>query len=227
MPQITPMFAVPFVFADHPNPGPLNAALKALFLARETEGPRHANPEPLVQRNDALWESRFDLFEWPDAPVQALRTWCWQQLYGAVGELNGYDVETLKRMDVANECWFHITRRGGYFSMHNHPMASWSGVYCVDPGEDDNAVKGSGELTFVNPNATATMFIDRAISNLRPPYSYGPRAFRLTPGQLVLFPSWLLHEVKPFIGDGTRITVAFNCWFRMRDGHLSPVAPAR
>ena len=224
MAQITPMFAVPFVFAKHPDPAPLNAELKALFLAREAEGTKHANPAPLVTRNDALFESRFNLFEWPDAPVQALRQWCWKQLYGAVGELNGYDVPTLQRMDLANECWFHITRRGGYFSMHNHAMASWSGVYCVDPGEDDGTTKGSGELTFLHPNAMATMFIDRAISNFRPPYAYGPRQLQLEAGQLVLFPSWLLHEVKPFIGSGTRITVAFNCWFRMRDAHLTPIS---
>ena len=40
---------------------------------------------------------------------------------------------------------------------------------------------------------------------------------RLEPGQLVLFPSWLLHDVKPFQGEGERITVAFNCWFSLED----------
>ena len=37
------------------------------------------------------------------------------------------------------------------------------------------------------------------------------------PGQLVLFPSWILHDVKPFEGEGERITVAFNCWFSLKD----------
>lgn len=217
MAQISSMFAVPYVSAKHPEPGPLNAALKALFLAREAEGTRNANPVPLVARNASVYESRFTLFEWPDAPVQALRHWCWQQLYAAVGELNGYDLETLKRLDVANEAWFHITRRGGFFGMHNHAMASWSGVYCVDPGEDDGSYAESGQLTFLHPNPHTSMFMDRAISHLRPPFAYGNRAFTLEPGQLLLFPSWMLHEVKPFIGDGTRITVAFNCWFRYRD----------
>ncbi len=35
----------------------------------------------------------------------------------------------------------------------------------------------------------------------------------LVPGQLVMFPSWVLHDVKPFEGEGERITIAFNCWF--------------
>jgi uncharacterized protein (TIGR02466 family) len=29
-------------------------------------------------------------------------------------------------------------------------------------------------------------------------------------GQLVLFPSWLLHAVRPYRGDRERISVAFN-----------------
>ena len=221
MAQISAMFSVPMVFSQHPDHRVLNASLKDLFLAYEAKGSRHANPFPLVTRNSAVYESRFTLFEWPDEPVQALRTWCWQQLYGAIAELNGYDRDTLLRLDLANEAWFHITRRGGFFGMHNHAMASWSGVYCVDAGEDDGSYPESGQLTFLHPNPHVGMFMDRSISHLRPPYHYGNRSFTLTSGQLLLFPSWLLHEVKPFFGDGTRITVAFNCWFRYRDPNPS------
>ena len=32
-------------------------------------------------------------------------------------------------------------------------------------------------------------------------------------GQIVVFPSYLFHEVTPFYGKDTRITVATNCWF--------------
>ena len=37
------------------------------------------------------------------------------------------------------------------------------------------------------------------------------------PGELVMFPSWVLHDVKPFEGEGERITIAFNCWFNLPD----------
>jgi hypothetical protein len=33
----------------------------------------------------------------------------------------------------------------------------------------------------------------------------------MVPVPLALFPSWLLHHVTPFVGEGERITVAFNC----------------
>ncbi len=29
-------------------------------------------------------------------------------------------------------------------------------------------------------------------------------------GRLVMFPSWLLHQVRPYRGDAARISIAFN-----------------
>jgi uncharacterized protein (TIGR02466 family) len=212
---VTPMFAVPFSLVRHPAPDALNTALRALFLEREAQGPAFANPTPVVDRNDQLFESRFDLFKWPDACIQELRTFCWGHLYRAIGEVNGYDTATLQRLHVADSTWFHITRRGGHFGMHNHPMATWSGVYCVAPGTPVAGQPDSGVLRFLSPHATSMMFVDRAITNMRAPYSTAPRKYALEAGQLVLFPSWLLHDVLPYHGEGERITVAFNCWFKM------------
>lgn len=213
--QIAPGFAVPFVLCEHPDPAGLNERLRSLFLQREQAGERYANPQPLVQRNEALWESNFQLFDWPDRPVSELRDYCWQQLYRAIGELNGYTREELLRLHIGAESWFHITRRGGYFALHNHPMASWSGVYCVAAGDDRSGIDDSGLLSFVSPMAANTMYLDMAIARMGQPYAYGPRNFKLKAGQLVLFPSWVLHEVRPYFGDGERITVAFNARFRM------------
>jgi hypothetical protein len=51
MSQIIPYFSVPFCFAQHPQPDVLNATLRGLFLAGETEGERFANPNPYTMRN--------------------------------------------------------------------------------------------------------------------------------------------------------------------------------
>ena len=34
-----------------------------------------------------------------------------------------------------NHTWYHISRYAGSFVAHNHPLASWSAVYCVRAGE--------------------------------------------------------------------------------------------
>ena len=52
---------------------------------------------------------------------------------------------------------------------------------------------------------------------MRLPHGHQNANLRLEAGQLVMFPSWVLHDVKPFEGDGERITIAFNCWFALPD----------
>lgn len=211
MPTIQPMFATPLAFDTHPAPGPLNAALRALFLRRERDG--FANPAPYTERNASLFESRFDLFQWPEPEIAELREFCMPRVWQLVQTLNGHAPAAMRQWRMAVESWFHITRRNGWFGVHNHPNASWSGVYCVDAGRPDADVADSGKLTFLHPSATAVMHTDLGNEALRPPFNVQHAGYVLEPGQLVLFPSHLLHHVTPFAGEGERITVAFNCAF--------------
>lgn len=217
MSSITTAFAVPLAFDQYEDASTLNAELRALFLECEAHGDRFANPDPFTHRNAALFESNFSLFDWPQAPAAKLRDFCLGRLYDLVRELNGYDSATLQRLHVAYESWFHIARGGGYFGVHNHPMHSWSGVYCVCQ-EGDDPDSDSGKLTFISPYVCNTMFIDMAMHKMKPPFAIGSVSLRLKPGELVLFPSWLLHEVTAFEprGNGLRITVAFNARFKMQ-----------
>jgi len=213
-PDLISMFAVPFGFARYPAHAQLNPALKRFIFAQEKSG-LAANPRPLTQRNAAVFESHFNLFREKEPAVQELKTFCWDQLLALIGRLNGYDLATLQRMQIYNDCWFHVTRRGGFFGLHNHPNASWSGVYCVDSGLPDGDRSENGLLCFVNPAISSAMHMDAAVARIPLPYGYHVARVHLETGQLVIFPSWVLHDVKPFEGEGERITVSFNCWFAL------------
>lgn len=214
--EVTPFFAVPFGFARLENCAALNRELRQLFLQRAAEGSRYANPRPLTQRNGQVFESEFQIFRWPELCVQQLKEFCWNHMLQMIGALSGYDGPMLERLLIYNDTWFHVTRRGGFFAVHNHPNASWSGVYCVDPGQHDSDKPESGLLSFVNPAVISSMHMDAATANLQVPFAPKIRAVRMEPGELVVFPSWVLHDVKPFEGEGVRITVAFNCWFELQ-----------
>jgi len=215
-PELINMFAVPFTFSRYPGYERLNAALKRYIFAQQLSG-KAANPRPLTQRNAALFESHFNLFRESDPAIQELKVFCWDQLLALIGRLNGYDLPTLHRLQIYNDCWFHVTRRGGFFGLHNHPNASWSGVYCVDPGMHDPDKKDSGRLTFVNPTIMGAMHLDAGNDKIKLPYGAQIASLSLEAGQLLMFPSWVLHDVKPFEGEGERITIAFNCWFTLPD----------
>jgi uncharacterized protein (TIGR02466 family) len=214
--EINPVFAVPLAQDWLPNPESLNAQLKQLLLAREAEG-GHANPYPSLKQQPGVFESDFNLFAWPDACVQQLRQFCWATLGRTIQQLNGYTQEEMNRLQIFSHTWYHVTRHGGFTILHTHPMASWSGVYCVDPGTTPADRPESGVLRFHNPHHYSNYFLDSGNLKFRAPYHHGTWSVQFQPGQLVLFPSWLQHEVMPFYGDDTRITIAFNTWFGMKD----------
>ena len=58
------------------------------------------------------------------------------------------------------------------------------------------------------------MYMDAGNNHWRAPFNPGVLTFRAVPGQLVLFPSFLMHDVAPFSGPGERIVVAFNAWIK-------------
>ena len=210
---ISPVFAVPLGAVAHSDPRAVNAALRKLFLEREAQGGRYVNPNPSLAQQPGVFESDFELFSWPDPPVQALKQFCWASLGDMVAAANGYDNRAMGGLRIYSHTWFHVTRKGGFVIPHSHPMASWSGVYCVDDGHEGADPGRSGLLRFHNPHAYSNTFLDPGNAALKPPYHHGFWNQRLVPGQLVIFPSWLVHDVTPYEGDGTRITVAFNCWF--------------
>ncbi len=71
----------------------------------------------------------------------------------------------------------------------------------------------SGLLRLFDPRQGANAFRDPANANMRASFGLHPLELRLAEGQVIVFPSYLYHEVTPFYGKNLRITVATNCWF--------------
>jgi uncharacterized protein (TIGR02466 family) len=213
-PSIAPLFAVPFAVARLADCAALNRELESLLLSRERDEFR--NPYPTHRPQHEMFESDFDLFRWPEACIARLRTFMLDHVVAVAATLNGHARDELARLAVRNHTWFHVTRAGGSFVAHNHPMASWSAVYCVRPGERSAAHPDSGLLRFLDVRGGADAWRDAGNAALADPWRIGARDLRLEAGQLVVFPSYVVHEVTPFHGADTRITVASNCWFEPR-----------
>jgi len=209
--NIRPLFAVPFGEARLAPCERLNQELEALFLERATD--EHRNPTPSHIPQAETFESRFNLFRWPEPCVQELRRFMLDAVARMVIETTSLRAEDVARLKFHNHTWFHISRHAGSFIAHNHPLASWSAVYCVRAGESVPGQPDSGVLKFLDTRQGADAYIDPANATLERAYALRAFEMRLTAGQLVVFPSYVFHEVAPFYGRDTRITVATNCWF--------------
>ncbi len=208
---LNPMFAVPFGEVRLASCERMNRELETLFLAREND--EHRNPTPSHIPQQETFESRFNLFLWPEPCVQQLRGFMLDAVAHMVLQTTTLRPEDVGRMKIHNHTWFHVSRYAGSFIAHNHPLASWSAVYCVRAGEAAPDHPDSGVLRFLDTRQGADSYIDPAIAPLHREFALRPLEFHLSAGQLIMFPSYVFHEVSPFYGRDTRITVATNCWF--------------
>jgi uncharacterized protein (TIGR02466 family) len=209
--KVNPLFAVPFGEVRLEPCERLNRELETLFLARETD--EYKNPAPSHIAQAETFESRFNLFRWPESCVQELRNFVLQAVGQMVMQTTTLRPEDLARLQFQNHTWFHVSRHGGSFVAHNHPQASWSAVYCVRAGESAQHHPDSGVLRFHDTRQGANAYADAANMALHRPFALRPVEIQLVAGQLIMFPSYVFHEVAPFYGRDRRITVASNCWF--------------
>lgn len=207
-------FAAPILETAMANCDSLNARLRHIFLELEKNEDNKRTSIPTAVFKVNVYESSFDLFSNPIQEIQTLRDFCLNTVGRVVSQLNGYGAADMQSLRIHAHSWYHITRHGGYTAQHNHPMASWSGVYCVDPGDQAQQHKNSGALRFLDLRGAADMYLDAGNAHLERPFTFGALAYFLVPGQLLLFPSYLIHEVAPYFGQRERITVAFNAWVR-------------
>jgi len=103
------------------------------------------------------------------------------------------------------EMWVNVLETGGRQAMHNHANSFVSGVVYLTPTHPDSQTvfmksPGGSEFAFKNDHARMTPGPYSADKWVSP----APQ-----PGDLVLFPSYLMHAVPPNPSE-RRITMAFN-----------------
>ena len=119
--------------------------------------------------------------------------------------LNGFpNIKNSVNLSVA--AWVNINKQGDYNIKHDHPINDLSGVVWIKCSEN------CGNIKFDNPSVFQTYkelvsytddFKDR--SNIYESYYFTP-----TEGRIIIFPSYLLHEVEVNKSDEDRISVSFN-----------------
>jgi uncharacterized protein (TIGR02466 family) len=99
--------------------------------------------------------------------------------------------------------WVNILKPGGTHSGHIHPHSVVSGTLYLDVPE------GAGGLKFEDPRLplmmAAPMRSNDAPEALRPHITMAPR-----PGMILLWESWLRHEVEANGAKSERVSISFN-----------------
>lgn len=105
----------------------------------------------------------------------------------------GFDLGRKPRLD---SLWVNLLKAGGQHSGHIHPHSVISGTFYVE------VPAGSGAIRFEDPRLPLMMAAPPREDSF---VSVQPRA-----GLLLLWESWLRHEVLPGKGKGERLSISFN-----------------
>ncbi|MFL6745717.1 MAG: TIGR02466 family protein [Sphingomicrobium sp.] len=105
----------------------------------------------------------------------------------------GFDLPRKPQLD---SLWANLLKGGGQHSGHIHPHSIISGTFYVE------VPAGSGGIRFEDPRLPLMM--------AAPPRADTFVAVQPRAGLLLLWESWLRHEVLPGTGRGERLSISFN-----------------
>lgn len=200
--ELRSYFATPIAVVQLPDAAKINADVRKAVIAREetSDGLQHSNL--------GGWQSDHQLEDWGGAGCKRVLDAARQLASKMTADRMGRAVRVAWNVTA----WANVNRKGHGNEFHTHPGCFWSGTYYVDDGGvgDNQALGGAFEMQ--DPRGVApAMYAPKLAFAMPGGQSIGaseliyPKA-----GQMILFPSWLQHAVRPYHGDQTRISIAFN-----------------
>jgi uncharacterized protein (TIGR02466 family) len=205
-PQVASLFETPLLVDMLPGFETLNPQLAAAIRARRAQDPAG------VQRSNRLgWHSDLALAEWGGGGARSL-------IERVVAHANAQTVDIRPAGSVPfgwhATAWANMSGHGASNQFHCHAGAFWSAVYYVDDGYAGSPDRGlGGELTLEDPRMPAILMEQPDLRlRARPddPLPEPDQLIRPRSGQLLMFPGWLRHGVRPYRGEGERISIAIN-----------------
>jgi len=132
------------------------------------------------------------------------------QVDTCVNELYADQMYSREYQSSCLNMWANINQKSGYNRSHIHPGSLWSGVYYVQTPKD------CGRIIFQEPRPQAQILQPAQRKDAEQAAEHWSEVFHeAIAGRLILFPSWLRHEVEPNMSSlagptGDRISVSFN-----------------
>ncbi|HWK45078.1 MAG TPA: 2OG-Fe(II) oxygenase family protein [Stellaceae bacterium] len=196
------LFATPVAAVEVPGAVALNRTLVETIL-------RYRAENPSVQASNAGgWHSDRDILAWGGEPVSHIIEIAKGVATRLTADRNSKPVHPAWTM----QAWANVNGPGDSNICHYHPGSVWSGTYYVADGGCASDLSLGGEFEMLDPRgsgpgmyAPTLKFAGEDGASVGSAETILPR-----PGLLVVFPSWLYHQVRPYRGTELRISIAFN-----------------
>ena len=158
------------------------------------------NDEQGIQRSNVNgWHSQNFKVEKGNVPYNFIKS---IHIYVKEVIVEGFGWKYIPEKVGISEIWAIINKKGTFNQAHNHPGSYLSAAYYV------KAPKDCGNINFYEPNEVKKFH--------RPPVEklteLSSNGFSIKPeeGNLLIFPSYLYHEVGKSLSEEDRIVISFN-----------------
>ncbi len=203
------LFATPVAAVVLPDAAARNRALSEIILRRRQQN------GGVQASNAGGWHSDREILLWGGPHAANVLDLARQVANQMTADRGGQPIAPKWTM----QAWANVNGPGDANISHYHPGSFWSGTYYIDDGgcAADPALGGAFEM--LDPRgpgpgmyAPALKFRGEDGASVGAGETILPK-----PGLLFVFPSWLMHQVRPYRGTGLRISIAFNLGLASRD----------
>lgn len=201
------LFETPIVTAQINKDATFISALRKTILEKKSQ-----SPKGIQRSNIGGWHSDTDMLEWGGPAAQELVDRV-ITLSKKMSHFADTDIEAVK---WKTQMWANVSEHGDFNQPHVHPGNIWSAVFYVDMGSETTQTGSSksvgGEFYFEDPRFPMNSMLHpgfKMIGMDNKPQSVQPE-LHPNNGDILLFPSWLRHGVRPYTGTKQRISIAIN-----------------
>lgn len=169
---------------------------------------RRAHDPGEARSNQGGWHSSGNLFAERDAPPwDIIRAAVTRAVFAYIGEAFAWS----GTLEFSLTAWAIVNGPGDFNVMHNHATHLLSGALYLQVPQ----MSTGGEIHFQDPRLNLNGYETEAMLRLklRPPWHIPGITIQPTEGEILIFPSWLMHCVYPFTAndaDAQRIVLSFN-----------------
>lgn len=209
-PKAEMLFATPVMKIMVENAPQLNESFKTKIYARQKVDAGHN------KSNFGGWHSNDDMVMWATDEARTIINTAIDTCSQFTADVHPNGKRNF-RFDV--NMWTNINQKGDSNNAHTHPGALWSCVYYVDDGADGISTNVGGELMLEDPRFPMNVMYtpNLLLKNTDGSVQYAQHTVIPKTGMMVIFPSWLRHNVRPYLGNKDRISIAFNLMVKELD----------
>ena len=198
------LFETPLAYGNLTDGDALISELERLIRQRKDQSPG------LARSNIGGWHSDTDMLEWGGQPAQKLA----QTAINIAKRMSHFQDSSVADREWLVRMWANVTPAGGLNHLHSHPGNLWAAVLYIDMGyeTEQESSNAGGSFYLEDPRFPMAAMRDTAF-RMRgadgEPQQYQTE-IELQRGNLIVFPAWLRHGVRPYTGKRERISVAMN-----------------